>query len=79
MAASCARSEVLSAAKDPSKLNAPVSEGAISAALCHLGNVGTRTGRILEFDAAAIECKGDAEATGLLGRAYRQGYELPQV
>lgn len=67
------------AAKDPSKLNAPVSEGAISAALCHLGNVGTRVGRILEFDAEGVECKGDAEATRLLGREYRRGYELPQV
>jgi predicted dehydrogenase len=67
------------AANDPGKLFAPISEGAISAALCHLGNVATRVGRPLEFDAAAVECKGDREATKLLGREYRRGYELPRV
>lgn len=67
------------AANDPSKLNAPVSEGAISSALCHLGNVATRVGRPLEFDAAEIKCAGDREATKLLGREYRRGYELPVV
>lgn len=67
------------AANDPGKLVAPISEGVISAALCHLGNVATRVGRPLEFDAAGVECKGDREATNLLGREYRRGYELPQV
>ncbi len=67
------------AANDPSKLNAPISEGAISAALCHLGNVATRVGRPLEFDAGEVKCAGDREATKMLGREYRRGYELPQV
>jgi len=67
------------AANDPSKLNAPIGEGAISATLCHLGNIATRVGRPLEFDAAAMQCKGDAEATKLLARTYRKGYELPEV
>lgn len=67
------------AANDPMLLNAPVSEGAISAALCHLGNVSTRVGRPLEFDAAEIKCTGDRDATKLLSREYRRGYELPEV
>ncbi len=67
------------AANDPSKLNAPITEGAISASLCHLGNIATRTGHILEFDADAVKCRGDHDATKLLGRTYRRGYELPEV
>jgi predicted dehydrogenase len=66
-------------ANDASKLNAPVSEGAVSAALCHLGNVSTRVGRPIEFDAESVKCEGDREATKLLGREYRAGYELPVV
>ncbi len=67
------------AANDPGKLNAPISEGAISATLCHLGNIATRVGRPLEFDAAGVKCAGDSDATKLLGREYRRGYELPVV
>ncbi|MCC6488667.1 MAG: Gfo/Idh/MocA family oxidoreductase [Candidatus Hydrogenedentes bacterium] len=66
-------------ANDPSKLNAPIAEGAISAALCHLGNIATRVGRGLRFDAAKLECTGDDEANRLLTREYRAGYELPVV
>jgi len=66
-------------ADTPERLNAPISEGVISSALCHLGNVATRVGRKLQFDAAKCECTGDSEATALLARAYRKGYELPSV
>ena len=67
------------AANDAGKLNAPVEEGAISATLCHLGNVATRVGRSLVFDSEAVKCEGDKDATNLLERTYRAGYELPQV
>jgi len=66
-------------ANDPSGLNAPISEGATSAALCHLGNVATRCGRRLEFDPVKVECMDDADANRLLAREYRKGYELPEV
>lgn len=66
-------------ANNPDGLNAPVSEGAISATLCHLGNIATRVGRRLLFDAAKMECTGDAEANELLTREYRKGYELPEI
>ena len=66
-------------ANDPSKLNAPIAEGAVSAALCHLGNIATRVGRRLHFDAAKMECTGDEEANRLLTCEYRAGYELPVV
>lgn len=68
-------------ANDPSKLNAPITAGAISADLCHLGNIGTRLGgQRLEFDPVArriTRCGGrEAEANALLTRNYRTGYEL---
>ena len=66
-------------ADNPSGLNAPISEGAVSAALCHLGNIATRVGRKLEFDAAKWECVGDREVGALLAREYRKGYELPEL
>ncbi len=66
-------------ADDPSGLNAPVSEGAVSAALCHLGNIATRVGHRLQFDAGTMTCVGDEQANHLLTREYRQGYELPEV
>jgi predicted dehydrogenase len=65
--------------RDPSELNAPISEGAISAALCHLGNIATRVGRKLEFDAAECIFVGDDGASRLLSRKYREGYELPEI
>jgi len=68
-------------ANDPSKLSAPIEVGAVSANLCHLGNIGTRLGgQRLEYDPAAhriTRCGGrEAEANALLTRNYRAGYEL---
>jgi len=62
-----------------SVLNAPVTEGAVSSTLCHLGNIATRVGRKLNFDGAKCECAGDDEANQLLTREYRKGYELPDI
>jgi len=69
-------------ANDPSKLSAPIEVGAVSANLCHLGNIGTRLGgQRVEYDPVAeriIRCGGrEAEANALLTRTYRAGYELP--
>ncbi|MEX2015118.1 MAG: hypothetical protein WD873_00685, partial [Candidatus Hydrogenedentales bacterium] len=66
-------------AGDPAALNAPIAEGVLSAALCHLGNIGTRVGRSLQFNAKADVFDGDDEANALLTRTYREGYELPDV
>ena len=68
-------------ANDPSKLSAPINAGAISANLCHLGNIGTRLGgQRVEYDPVAekiTRCGGhEAEANALLTRSYRAGYEL---
>ncbi|HRI88800.1 MAG TPA: Gfo/Idh/MocA family oxidoreductase [Candidatus Hydrogenedentes bacterium] len=64
---------------DPSKLNAPISEGAISSQLSLLGNVATRVGRRLVLDTEKVECIGDDEANKLFTRDYRKGYELVEV
>ncbi|MCL4692842.1 MAG: gfo/Idh/MocA family oxidoreductase, partial [Candidatus Hydrogenedentes bacterium] len=66
-------------ADNPAGLNAPISEGAVSAMLSNLGNIATRVNRRIVFDADRVECVGDEEATRLLSRTYREGYELPVV
>jgi len=66
-------------AGDPSKLNAPISEGAFSSQLCHLGNIATRVGRRLQLDAGKMQCINDDEANKLFTREYRKGYELVDV
>lgn len=63
----------------PDKLNSPIGEGVISATLCHLGNIATRLGARLTFDAATRTCPGNDAANALLSRDYRKGYELPEV
>jgi hypothetical protein len=59
-------------------LAAPPEEGRKSAALCHLANIAYRVGRTLTVDLATEEIAGDAEASALATRAFRQGYEVPQ-
>ena len=65
--------------KDPSKLNAPISEGVLSSQLSLLGNVATRVGRKLNLDIEKVECINDDEANKLFTREYRKGYELVEV
>ena len=57
--------------------NADILEGHLSTRLCHLGNIAHRLGRTVRFDAANETIPGDAEAAALLGRTYREGFELP--
>jgi predicted dehydrogenase len=45
----------------------------------HLGNIAYKLGRKLNWDAESETFKDDAEATRLLAREYRKGYELPEV
>jgi hypothetical protein len=66
-------------AGDPSKLNAPIEEAALSTVLCHLGNIATRVNRKLKVDPEKWECLDDPEAARLFTREYRKGYELPQM
>jgi predicted dehydrogenase len=69
-------------ANDPAKLSARIDVGAVSATLCHLGNIGTRLGgQRLVYNSnpgKITQCGGrESEANALLTREYRSGYELP--
>ncbi|HEX6736713.1 MAG TPA: Gfo/Idh/MocA family oxidoreductase [Vicinamibacteria bacterium] len=55
---------------------ADVEEGHLSAALCHLGNIATRLGRALRWDAEKERFLGDAEADARLHYEYRQPWTL---
>jgi predicted dehydrogenase len=46
---------------------------------CHLANIAYLTGRHLAWDGKSESILGDCEASGLLERPRRKGYELPEV
>jgi predicted dehydrogenase len=58
---------------------ADVAEGHISSASCILANVAMRLGRPLRYDPATRTIPGDAEATALLARAYRDPWQRPSI
>ncbi len=60
-------------------LTAPLEEGHLSTAICHLGNISYRLGRSLKFDGATERFIADDEADTLLGRTYRAPYSLPTI
>jgi predicted dehydrogenase len=65
-------------AADPSMLNSPIAEGALSAALCHYGNIATRTQERLRIDLETLQTNSGA-ANALLTREYREPYALPEL
>ncbi|PYV15104.1 MAG: gfo/Idh/MocA family oxidoreductase [Acidobacteria bacterium] len=58
-------------------LHANVTEGHLSAALCHLANIAYRTKRTLEFDPKAERFVADDAANAMLTRDYRKPYVVP--
>jgi hypothetical protein len=56
-----------------------VLEGHLSSALPHLANISYRVGRALAFDPKNETIVGDKEASALLTRPYRKGFELPAI
>ena len=58
--------------KSRKRPNADVEEGHKSATMCHLGNISTRLGRSLKWDAAKEQIIGDPEANAMLSRPYRK-------
>jgi predicted dehydrogenase len=64
--------------RDASALNAPIEEGHLSSALCHLANASYRVGRSFEFD-AATERSSDDDVNRLLAREYREPFVVPHV
>ena len=47
-----------------------------SVSACHLTNIAMRVGRTLRWDAEAERFRGDAEASAMLGREQRKGFEV---
>lgn len=54
------------------RLNADITINHLSTALCHLGNIAARTRRALVFDPDTEQFQGDADASKLLRRQYRE-------
>lgn len=50
----------------------------LSSALCHLGNLATRLGRVLNFDPAEERIVGDDDAHKLVRREYRDHWATPK-
>jgi predicted dehydrogenase len=65
--------------RNAATLNAPVEEGHLSSALCHLANISYRLGRKLHFDAKSERFVGDNGADWLLTRDYRSPYAVPEI
>jgi len=65
--------------RDPKILNAPIEEGHLSSALCHLANVSYRLGRTLTFNPKTENFNGDSEANPMLTRVYRKPFEVPNT
>ncbi len=51
-----------------------IEDGHLSAAVCHLGNIATRIGRVIRFDPRAEKIVGDDQAGKLASRDYRNGH-----
>ena len=62
---------------DNSKPVADIEQGHISTASCIMANLSMKTGRPLVYDPQQRVIVGDAEATALLKRSYRQPWEHP--
>jgi predicted dehydrogenase len=57
-------------------LNAPISDGAITSHLCHLGNISQEVGRTIYTDKNNGRILGDAQAMQLWSREYEPGWEI---
>src|SRR5205814_9438602 len=55
---------------------ADIAEGHRSAVMCHLGNISTRLGRSLKWDAEKEQVIGDPEANTMLSRPYRGPWKI---
>jgi hypothetical protein len=67
-------SDFLESIRTGRRSNADIETGHLSAALCHLGNIGSRVGRVLHFDNAKEQITGDSRANAMVRRAYRASH-----
>jgi len=66
----------LDCVKSRKRPNADAEEGHLTAVMCHLGNLATRVGRSITWDAAKEQCVGDEDVNKLLTKPYRAPYAL---
>ena len=66
--------DFIEAIRTDRRSNADIEIGHMSTALCHLGNIATRVGRILNFDGATEQIVNDPAANALIAREYRAGH-----
>ena len=66
--------DFLDAIRQNSSLHADIEVGHLSSALCHLGNIVSRTGRSLTFDPATEQVVADRQADALTRRRYRDNH-----
>jgi len=65
-------------ARDKSRLNGPIEEGALSVTLMHLANISYKVGRSLRIDPGTGDVIGDSEAARLYKRThYRSPFIVP--
>ena len=68
----------LDCVKSRQRPNADVEEGHLTATMCHLGNIATRLGRSLQWDATAQQIVGDPQANAWLTKPYRYPWTLDE-
>ena len=66
----------LDCVKSRQRPNADVEDGHLTAVMCHLGNIATRLGRSLKWDAEREVFLGDREANLMLSRPARKEWKL---
>jgi predicted dehydrogenase len=69
----------LDCVKSRKRPNADVEEGHLTAVMCHLGNISTRLGRSLNWDAGKEAIVNDSEAGEWMMRPYRAPWHLEGV
>lgn len=70
--------DFLAAIEQRSRPVADIEQGHISTASCILANLAAQSGRALKYDPQRREVTGDAAATKLLRRPYRQPWQHPE-
>lgn len=63
--------------KSGARPNADIEINHLSTSLCHLANIATRCGRVLNFDPGSEQIADDPQAGGLLSRQYRDHWARP--
>jgi predicted dehydrogenase len=69
----------LNCVKNESKPPVTMEQSHRATVCCHLANIAYRVGRSIEWDGKREATGDDEEAAGLLSKARRKGYELPDV